>query len=133
MIVNMDHIAIQVSNLQASIHFYRKFGFEEIERVYFNHRHIAMLDHKEGRTIKIELIQPDQGQPLGRRESYHFAFSTFDLPETIICLKQQGIVSENPNIRTGFNGTRFIFIYGPDQEVIQIVESTANTQFPRFA
>lgn len=126
MIECIDHIAIKVSNLLASIHFYRKFGFEEIERVYFNHRQISMLEHKEGGTPKIELIQTDQEEPPEGRDSHHLAFLTRDLPETISHLKQQDIVIDKSMIRTGFNGTRFIFIYGPDSEVIQIVESTAN-------
>ncbi len=120
MFKRIDHIAIDVADIDRAIEFYEKnFGC----RKYFDHftgsgLRIAYL--RSGDTV-LELVNRDSGKMNG----FHFCFETDDFDDEVKRLKNAGIpVLTEPHATQAREkreaGWRRVVFSGPDGEAIEI-------------
>jgi lactoylglutathione lyase len=119
------HTCYRVLNLDRSIGFYEKLGFEEIGRV-------PIRDE----AINVFLGLPDDGPRLeltynvGRTEPYevgtgygHIAITVEDMDATLERLAGLGIEPERPPYSVREGGSRLCFVRDPDDYRIELLES----------
>jgi lactoylglutathione lyase len=125
MIKKMEHTAIMASDLDASIDFYTNIlGFSLRSRgIKGNRREIAFLFLESDPTHEIELIL--DLVPLGDYDEKgivnHLAFRVEDVNLAITYFKDKGItfVTDEPTV--SLDGSKTIFLYGPNKELLQLV------------
>lgn len=125
MIRKTEHVALIVSNLDRAIDYYcGMFGFRLRTRGESATRAMAFLFHENQPDFEIELIcDLIPQQPYSERSIVnHLAFTVDDIDEAMAHYKSKGVefLSEKPN--QTFEGAKTIFFYGPDRELLQLVE-----------
>jgi lactoylglutathione lyase len=130
-IVKIEHIAIIVENIEQSVHYYTSmFGFKMRTRGQVRSRLIAFLYHENQSDLEIELIQDisPQGPYDEKGIVNHLAFTVDKISEAILYYKEKGIEfsSEEPSVSIG--GSKTIFFYGPNRELLQLVEPKNQSQ-----
>ena len=118
------HTCYRVLDLERSLDFYGKLGFEELRRVPIR---------DEATNVFMGL--PDDGARLelthnhGRTEPYeigtgygHIAITTGDLDATLDRLVADGIEPERPPYRVREGGSRICFVRDPDGYRIELIE-----------
>lgn len=121
----IEHIAIMTSDMDQSIHFYETmFGFEVRARGENNMREMTFLRHKDWYGMELELIRDlsPQFEYSSAGIVNHLAFTVGNIEEAIKSYKEKEIEfkSDAPNI--AIDGAKTIFFYGPNQELLQLVE-----------
>lgn len=124
---SMHHIAIIVSDYQASKSFYTDIlGFQVIRETYREERDSYKLDLALGKTYVIELFsfpqyvaRPSRPEALGLR---HLAFSVKDIEAAIQELKAKNIFVEDVRVDE-HTGRKFTFLFDPDQLPIELYEA----------
>jgi len=131
---NIDHVAIAVTDLEASLAaFRRQYGVEPLRREIVEEQGVeeAMIAVGGSQVQLLEPLVPDS--PVGRflaREGeglHHIAFAVADIDAALEHLKNSGarLVDEEP--RTGGGGHRIAFVHpsafaGTLVELIEVVE-----------
>ena len=118
------HTCYRVLDLERSVSFYEKLGFEEIGR-------FPIRDE----AINVFMGLPDDGARLeltynvGRDEPYeigtgygHIAVSVDDLDGALERLAADGIEPEKPPYRVREGGSRLCFVRDPDGYRIELIE-----------
>jgi lactoylglutathione lyase len=121
------HTCYRVLDLDRSIGFYEKLGFEELRR-------LPIRDE----AINVFMGFPDDGARLeltyniGRDEPYdvgtgygHIAITAGDLDATLERLTDVGIEPERPPYTVSEGGSRICFVRDPDGYRIELIERAA--------
>ena len=119
------HTCYRVRDLDASIGFYEKLGFEELRRVPIRDEAINVFMGLPGDGPRLELTYNiDRDEPYDIGTGYgHIAVSVDDLDATLDSLARVDIEPERPpySVRTG--GSRICFVRDPDDYRIELIES----------
>jgi len=158
--ITMDHVAIMVSDLEASLKFYRDIlGLEvvspeehnggpidkmtRIDNVHMREYRLRPPGGVNGHTRStehgftfdlIEWINPES--PTGRNPihhvpSAHFCFGVEDVPATYERLKAAGVEIVSPPVRfTGEGEWHVLFFYDPDGNLLELNEVGTGVQEP---
>lgn len=125
MIVKMEHIAIVVSDMDRSIEFYTNlFGFKVRLRGNNRNREMAFLYLEAQPDFEIELIRDIDpvGEYSERGIVNHLAFTVKNIDEAIDSYRSNGIEFTSNEPKPTLEGGRMILFYGPDRELLQLVE-----------
>jgi lactoylglutathione lyase len=125
MISKMEHTAIIVMDMDRSIQFYSDmFGFNVRLRGSNPIREMAFLYLEAQPNMEIELIR-DIG-PIGEYSESgivnHLAFTVENIDEAVRHYKEKGIKFTSSETKPTLEGGRMILFYGPDRELLQLVE-----------
>ncbi|MDG0058546.1 VOC family protein [Priestia sp. P5] len=125
MIKKMEHTAIIVGNMDETIHYYGDmFGFKVRLQGSTEKREMAFLYLEEQPGIEIELIRDID--PIGeynkRGVVNHLAFTVEDINKAIQHYKSKGIEFLSSEPQPTLEGGRMILFYGPNDELLQLVE-----------
>lgn len=125
---SFQHLGIPVTNLQNSIHFYERLGFQSAMDSAFDMNgrqgQVAMMKRD---TMIIEIYQfpePEVAEIASRRNGHvdHMAFDVDDIHETFRQLKEEGYkLLETEPVFLPFwkNGCTYFNIEGPDGERLE--------------
>ncbi|MCA1061019.1 VOC family protein [Rossellomorea aquimaris] len=115
--MKLHHIGMYVKSLKASKEFYQiYFGFEEELNFRWGSENILFL--KKG-CSRLELIE-EPGEE-NKRAFLHIALVADDLIKEVALVKEKGLMPvEGPLLLD--NGWKVVFFFGPDGEIIELVE-----------
>lgn len=125
MIKKVEHIALIVTDMEKAISYYSNmFGFTLRTRRQSKIRDLAFLKHDQQPGFEIELIRDLVPQDLYSERGIvnHLAFTVEDMEEAIQYYKDKGISFNSETYETANDGTKTIFFYGPNRELLQFVE-----------
>ena len=158
--MTMAHVAIMVSDIERSLHFYRDLlGFDvvspeehidgavaemvDMPRVHMREyrlRPSGGIDGYErtgGLGFTFDIIQwldpesPQQRNPIHQVPSAHFCFGVDDLPAMYEKLKAEGVEFVSPPVRFAGEGDwHVLFFYDPDGNLLEFNEHGAGSQNP---
>ena len=120
------HTCYRVFDVEQSVDFYKKLGFEERGRHPIRDEALNVFMGVPGDGARLELTYN-----YGRTEPYdlgtgynHIALSVDDLDTTLERLAEQGIEPERAPYRVREGGGRLCFVRDPDGYRIELIEST---------
>lgn len=124
-ITKIEHTAIIVSDIDRSIEYYHNmFGFELRTKGRNNIREMAFIYLPNDPGLEIELIRdliPSE-QYSDKGVVNHLAFRVENIQRSILFYKEKGIEFLSDEPKQAIDGGKTIFFYGPDRELLQIVE-----------
>lgn len=117
--MRFHHIGMNVKSLVRSKEFYQSyFGFEEETYFEWGCEKILFMKKKD---CRLEFIEEPGEENGSKRKLLHLALSVIDLETEIGLLKENGLVPvEGPVVLE--NGWKVVFYFGPDGEIIELVE-----------
>lgn len=117
----IHHVAIRVTDLEASIGFYeRHFGFQVAERATLpSGARIAFLGGPGG-GAQLELIAGLTDHLEGDGLVHHLAFGVDDVPAAFERLRDAGVPLLDASVQTLASGRRLFSFRGPDGERLQV-------------
>jgi lactoylglutathione lyase len=120
------HTCYRVLDLDRSVDFYKRLGFEERRRVPLRDDATNVFMGLPGDGDRLELTHNH-----GREEPYeigsgygHIALTVGDLDATLGRLAEQDIEPERPPYRVREGGSRLCFVRDPDGYRIEIIEKS---------
>jgi lactoylglutathione lyase len=120
------HTCYRVLDLDRSISFYERLGFEEIRRSPIGDEATNVFLGLPGDGARLELTHNhDRTEPYEIGTGYgHIALTADDLDATLERLAEVGIEPEKPPYRPGgrTTGSRICFVRDPDNYRIEIIE-----------
>lgn len=130
--MNFHHIAISVSNLNASRDFYEKLGFKEVHRWDADDQKLTIL-HLKLRDAVLELFafasnkDVDQldlkvANDLEQIGVKHIGLNVPDVTTTFMNMKKAGYHIGNDEVQHGKTKIDYFFIKDPDGMWVEIVE-----------
>lgn len=125
MIRKAEHVAIIVTDMDKSIEFYSNlFGYQVRTRGQSKVREMAFLYRDNQLDFEIELIRDlvDQGEYFPKGIVNHLAFTVDNMEEAIPFYREKGIQFLTETANPSIDGGKTIFFYGPNQELLQLVE-----------
>jgi len=121
---HLHHIHMNVSDIQKTTSFYQKtFGVVPIQ--YNNRVPALLLDRSFLFLNRMDASKIQNHQLTGLT---HGSWSTADGPQTFERLKSQGVEFYTP-VEELFPGSTYMYAYGPDREVIEIVDIQRHHRF----
>lgn len=121
---HLHHIHMNVSDIQRTTAFYQKtFGALPIQ--YDNRVPALLLDRSFLFLNRMDAAKIQNHQLTGLT---HGSWSTANGPQTFERLKSQGVEFYTP-IEELFPGSTYMYAYGPDREVIEIVDVPGHHRF----
>lgn len=125
MIKKMEHTAIMVKDMDKSIQFYTEiFDFKVRLRGSKPGREMAFIYLESQPDMEIELIY-DINLVVNYNENgivNHLAFTVEDIDTTIDYLKSKNIEFCSDEVKPTLEGGRMILFFGPNRELLQLVE-----------
>lgn len=124
-ISKLEHVGIQVKNLDTTIDFYTKvLGLELLEKQGHPdpNLRIAFLGFKETNETLIELIEGYNPDLPAEGKVHHIAFTVNHIEEEIKRVKEHQVTFVDEAVTTLPNGAKYVFFYGPDGEWIELFE-----------
>ena len=127
-LTGLAHIALYTKNLEASLAFYGMLGgvvFDQADvKKPAGTNHIKLV-HMPG--FVLEIIEPHDGSPVTSEGGLfpHIALEVDDVDAAVAELKALGINTfrtVEPNSMPIFGGIRNIFFYGPDGELLELLQ-----------
>jgi lactoylglutathione lyase len=119
------HTAYGVGDLERSVDFYERLGFQEIGRVAIGTESTLLMLNApgDGEVVRLELVH-NRGvgsYELGSGFS-HIVVQVDDLDSTLADLAQKGIGFDEPQHPAGENGPKTSWVRDPDGYRIELVE-----------
>ncbi len=129
---NVNHVAISVTDIDKSIEFYKKFGFEEFKKwkaedesikinmLKLNNIVLEIFCYKE--YIKLPETAKTTATDLPILGTKHLALGVDNI-ETAKKFVLQNNICSNVDIKTGRLGKEYFFINDPDGILVEIIEN----------
>ena len=119
------HTCYRVHDIDRSVAFYEKLGFEELRRVPIRDEATNVFMGLPGDGARLELTHNhDRDEPYDVGTGYgHIAISADDLDATLARLAADGIEPERPPYTIREGGSRICFERDPDDYRIEIIEA----------
>ena len=122
----MGHIALKVTDLNASVAFYNKIGFPEMLRLLNDKGEAWIVYHRISDSLYLELFPGGNGGRVPGDERTglnHLCLTVTDADVAEVKLKAAGIELSRPrNVKKGVDGNRGMWIEDPDGHRIEIME-----------
>jgi len=122
----LEHVGLQVKDLEASIKFYSEvLGLEFIEKQDHVDPNIklAFLGLQDTKEPIIELISGYNPNLPTEGKVHHIAFTVDNIDEEIARLKELNVTFIDEAVTTLPSGAKYIFFNGPDGEWIELFQS----------
>jgi len=118
------HTCYRIADIDRSVGFYEKLGFEERGRLPIRDEAINVFMGLPGDGTRLELTwNRDQQEPYDIGSGYgHIALTVDDLDGTLGRLSQVGIDPERPPYTVRDGGSRLCFVRDPDGYRIELIE-----------
>jgi lactoylglutathione lyase len=118
------HTCYRVLDLDRSVGFYEKLGFEELRRVPIRDEATNVFMGLPGDGARLELTHNhDRTEPYEIGTGYgHIAIAVDDLDATLARLAELGIEPEKPPYTVREGGSRLCFVRDPDDYRIELIE-----------
>ena len=120
------HTCYRIGDIDRSVAFYEKLGFEEVRRSPIGDEAINVFMNLpgDGDTPRLELTYNHgvEGYDLGTGYN-HIALALDDLDSTLEELGGHGIEPEKPPYRVGGHGTRICFVRDPDGYRVELIDT----------
>lgn len=119
------HTCYRITDIDRSVAFYRKLGFEELRRMPIGDEAINVFMGLPGDGARLELTYNygvdsyDIGTGYG-----HIAITVSDMDATLEQLATVGIEPEKPPYSVREGGSRLCFVRDPDQYRIELIEKS---------
>jgi lactoylglutathione lyase len=128
MAAELIHTCYRITDIDRSVSFYSKLGFEELRRVPIRDEAINVFMGLPGDGARLELTYNyDQDGPYDLGSGYgHIAITAEDLDGTLERLAQIGIEPEKPPYTVREGGSRLCFVRDPDGYRIELIERQAS-------
>jgi lactoylglutathione lyase len=120
------HTCYRISDIDRSIAFYAKLGFEEIGRIPIRDEAINVFMNLpgDGDKPRLELTYNHGVDSYEIGTGYgHIAISVGDLDATLAGLADDGIEPEKPPYTVSENGPRICFVRDPDDYRVELIET----------
>ena len=118
--LGVDHIDIVVSDLAASVEFYRKFGMSP-EGTIDNGTTVFMFNNDEDHPVRIELHQAEEGQKTGID---HISFAVEDPEDATKEVQMLGVEFLFEPFENQQSGRTISNCYDPDGVQVQMARKT---------
>lgn len=129
---HIDHYAISVKDLNASMEFYQALEFGVIKKYQAEDGSLSIVHMKNGDFI-LELFAykdckdiPETSRSLTEdlpiAGSKHFGLYVQDLKEAADYLLEKKLIEKEPEIKTGRLGRSYFFISDPNGILVEIIE-----------
>ena len=124
MAAELIHTCYRITDVDRSVDFYKKLGFEETRRMPIRDEAINVFMGLPGDGERLELTyNHDQEGPYEIGAGYgHIAITADDLDGTLERLASIGIEPEKPPYTVREGGSRLCFVRDPDGYRIEIIE-----------
>jgi lactoylglutathione lyase len=118
------HTCYRVFDLDRSVEFYRRLGFEELRRLPIRDEATNVFMGLPGDGARLELTyNHDREEPYEIGTGYgHIAVAVDGLDATLERLAARGIEPDRPPYRVREGGSRICFVRDPDGYRIELVE-----------
>ena len=118
------HTCYRITDIDRSVAFYEKLGFEERRRLPIRDEAINVFMGLPGDGDRLELTwNKDQDGPYDVGTGYgHIALTVDDLDGTLGRLGDVGIEPERPPYQVREGGSRICFVRDPDDYRIELIE-----------
>jgi lactoylglutathione lyase len=118
------HTCYRIQDVDRSVEFYGKLGFEEVGRFPIRDEAINVFMGLPGDGARLELTwNKDNDGPYEIGTGYgHIALSVDDLDATLERLASVGIEPEKPPYTVRDGGSRLCFVRDPDDYRIELIE-----------
>jgi lactoylglutathione lyase len=118
------HTCYRVFDIDRSVGFYEKLGFEELRRMPIRDEAINVFMGLPNDGARLELTwNRDQAEPYEIGTGYgHIAMTVDDLDMTLERLLALGIQPEKPPYQVRQGGSRICFVRDPDDYRIELIE-----------
>ena len=123
-VAELIHTCYRILDIDRSVGFYTKLGFEEMSRMPIRDEAINVFMGLPGDGARLELTwNKDQQEPYEIGTGYgHIALTTDDLDATLEKLKAVGIEPERPPYSVREGGSRICFVRDPDGYRVELIE-----------
>ena len=121
------HTCYRIGDIDSSVSFYEKLGFEEVGRVPIRDEAINVFMGLPGDGARLELTwNKDNEGPYEIGTGYgHVAVAVDDLDATLARLATVGIEPEKPPYTVRDGGSRLCFVRDPDDYRIELIERSS--------
>lgn len=121
---SLIHTCYRILDIDRSVDFYTKLGFEEQRRMPIRDEAINVFMGLPGDGERLELtFNKGQEQPYDVGTGYgHIALTVSDLDATLERLGTVGIQPEKPPYTVSEGGSRICFVRDPDQYRVELIE-----------
>ena len=121
------HTCYRIFEIDRSVDFYRRLGFEEMARMPIRDEAINVFMGMPGDGARLELTwNKDQDEPYEIGTGYgHIALTVEDLDGTLGRLAESGIEPEKPPYTVREGGNRLCFVRDPDGYRIELIEKSS--------
>jgi lactoylglutathione lyase len=118
------HTCYRIREIDRSVSFYEKLGFEELRRMPIRDEAINVFMGLPGDGARLELTwNRDQDGPYEVGTGYgHIAVTVDDMDATLGQLATEGIEPERPPYQVREGGSRICFVRDPDEYRIELIE-----------
>lgn len=120
------HTCYRITDIDASVAFYSKLGFEESRRMPIGEEAINVFMGLPGDGERLELTYNFGVDSYEIGSGYgHIAITVDDMDATLEQLAAAGISPEKPPYQVRAGGSKICFVRDPDQYRIELIEKSA--------
>ena len=119
------HTCYRIGDIDRSVAFYRKLGFEEVGRMPIRDEAINVFMNLpgDGDVPRLELTYNHGVDSYDLGTGYnHIAIGVEDLDAVLARLAEQGVEPEKPPYRVGEGAHRICFVRDPDGYRVELIE-----------
>jgi lactoylglutathione lyase len=120
------HTCYRIGDIDRSVSFYEKLGFEEVGRIPIRDEAINVFMGLPGDSPRLELTYNHGVDSYELGTGYnHIAVTVEDIDATLERLAEEGIEPEKPPYTVREGGSRLCFVRDPDGYRIELIEKGA--------
>ena len=124
--MELIHTCYRIGDIDSSVSFYEKLGFEEVSRMPIRDEAINVFMGLPGDGARLELTYNHGVDSYELGTGYnHIALTVDDLDGTLERLDGVGIQPEKPPYQGREGGSRICFVRDPDGYRVELIEKSA--------